>query len=86
MITYSKEFISKCKCIYPNWEELHIALNNNREIVGRYLDDARYGGISNDTILEAKTLESLQAMALEIKKKIDIYVEWGNLYYEKRGK
>lgn len=80
MINYPKEFKEKCKKVYPNWTKLHSALEQGREIVGRYLDDSRYGTISIDEILTAKSLESLQSKALKIQEKSNLYSEWDRIY------
>ena len=77
---YPKEFVEKCKAIYPDWKELHEGLANGSDFVGRYLDDSRYGVISTNEILKATSLEELQAKAHRAKAKEEIYGEWGTLY------
>lgn len=43
---YPAEFVARAKSEYPDWPELHKALDANSEFVGRYLDDNSSGGIA----------------------------------------
>ena len=86
MIKYSKEFIEECKRVYPNWKELHKALEEGKVIVGRMLDDSRYDKITNDEILTASSLKELQDKANKIKDKNNLYSWWFSIYDSVRDK
>ena len=75
MIVYSQEFVDKCKAAFPNEIDLHGALDAGSELVGFYLKE-KPEAISNDDILNAKTLEELQGRAAFIKLKAELYQEW----------
>ena len=75
---YSEGFKKKCKELYPNNDELHKRLDNNRYFVGRYLDDCFSRAISIDAILLTTDLGKLQEMARLEKIKGELYSEWDN--------
>ena len=77
---FPKEFINKCKEIYPDWKELHQKLEEGNVFALRYLDDSRYNNITADDILNAKTLDELQEKAELIKVKEQIYSKSLALY------
>lgn len=60
MVKYSEDFKERCKRLYPNWRSLHEAVDNDFEIVGRYLDDSCNDGIDFDVILNSNSLEELK--------------------------
>lgn len=72
MSTFKKSFIDEAKSLYPTWDDLHEAIKNNWGIVGRYLDDSAPNGIGYMEILNATSLEELQAKARIIKRKNDL--------------
>ena len=67
-LIYSEEFKSKCKLLYPDYDELHVKLNENNYFVGRYLDDSFLRAFPLDAILNATNLEYLKEMALLEKR------------------
>lgn len=82
---YPEEFKARCKKAYPDNEVLHEKLEEGSEWVGRYLDDGADGKLPVDTILEATSLEELQALAQVEKEKRSLYAEWCGMYIEQSG-
>jgi hypothetical protein len=77
---YPKEFIEKCKAVYPTWTQLHELLEAGNDFAGRFLDDSQHSAkVSTKEILEAKTLEEIQVKAKIVQAKTDLYSEWGKL-------
>lgn len=70
---FAKWFIDEARTLYPGWKELQDAIQTGNPIIGRYLDDAAPSGMDVDTILRAKSLESLQQCAAIIKRKQYLY-------------
>lgn len=84
---YSEDFKARCKKVYPTFERLHKALDENSEWVGTYLKDSADEKISVDIILKATSLEEVQALARVAKEKCSLYVEWRNLsIYQRENK
>jgi hypothetical protein len=77
---YPKEFIEKCKQIYPDFDKLHNALDNGHEIVGRYLCDSCSNGISFEFVLSVESLETLKQIAANGKARDDIYLKWTKIF------
>lgn len=77
---YPKQFVERVKTAYPDFDKLHQALDAGSEWVGRYLDDSAPTGMPLKTILEAKSLDSLQAQAQMMQEKVNLYSEWGQMY------
>jgi len=77
---YPKEFIKKCKEIYPEWLRLHDFLDGGSEVVGRYLNDASCDVIGVDEILESESIEQLKIKAKLIREKQNLYKEWREIY------
>lgn len=75
---YSPGFVDKVRKLYPNDSGLLEHLNRNSSMVGRYLDDSSNGGLSVETILNARSLDELQEKARILKAKKDLYNEWYN--------
>ena len=50
---YSEEFKQKVLSTLGDSEEMRKILDEGQEIVGRYLDESRYGGVSAKEIVEA---------------------------------
>ncbi|KOF57846.1 MULTISPECIES: hypothetical protein [Clostridium] len=83
MINYSEEFKSQCKDVYPNWNELHEALEHGSEFAGRYLNDASFDTINIDDVLSIEDMTSLKQLkekALKIKKKKELYNKWCEIF------
>lgn len=79
MFKYPEKFVAECMEIYPDWEDLEIALKQNNKIVGRMLDDARGLSLDEDIIIslfrnkkEHKILEA----AKRAQAKRAIYNKW----------
>lgn len=68
---FSKKFLDEVNALYPDWKDLHEAIEHNSGMVGRYLDDASWCvWFSPENILEASSLEELQAKAkIEMRKR-----------------
>ena len=61
---YSDGFIAEVKSVYPQWRELHAAVDAGKQIVGRYLGDS-CDRITVDEVLAATSLEELQDRAMD---------------------
>lgn len=72
MNVFNQSFIEEAKALYPQWTALHEAIQNNSEIIGRYLDDAAENGIHYEDILRATSLEELKEMAGILKRKCEL--------------
>ena len=77
---YPESFKVKCKELYPTWDSLHRLLEQGNSFAGRYLDDARYSGVSLDEILNATSLDDLKQKARLGRAKEQLYAEWCDLY------
>ena len=77
---FSKEFINKCKEIYPDWKELHQKLEEGNVFALRYLDDARYEKITAEEVLNAESLNDLKIKAMEINEKQKLYSQALEMY------
>lgn len=76
---YPEDFKAKVKKVFPDWVELHKALDSGSELVGRYLDDSRRLEMRPKDIIEAfKSGNHDQVLkAAERADEIDkLYVEW----------
>ena len=73
---FSKEFLDEVNALYPDWKDLHEAIEQNSGIVGRYLADASYINFSPEDILKASGLEELQAKAKIAKRKRKLYKDY----------
>ena len=62
---YPKKFKERVKKVYPNWEELHRALDRGDPLVGDYLYSHFCFGIPCNVILAATSLEALQSKVRE---------------------
>jgi hypothetical protein len=79
---YPKEFIEKCKKLYPDWTKLHWMLDEGNTFVGRYLDDSSSTSIHINTVLFANSLDELKLKAQDMKEKLNLYKEWCEIYKE----
>ena len=79
---YPANFVERVKAEYPNWPDLHKALDSGNQFAGRYLDDSSQGGISPSEVV--KMIDS--GRVLELRNKADqlirrqkLYSDWGKL-------
>ncbi len=77
---YPENFKKRVKEVYPDWEELHQALERGDRSVGSCLDSSELTGISLNAILEATSLEELQKQARAQQEQIELYGEWVRLF------
>ena len=78
---YPDYFVKEVKAAYPDWKELHSALDNGSPMVGRYLDDSARHSISNADILKADSLGELQQRAALQAVGVDLYRTWVKIVY-----
>lgn len=80
---YSEEFKQKVLSTLGDSEEMRKRLDEGQEIVGRYLDDSRYGGVSAKEIVEACESMNVQGIYQKAKRQMaieELYGEWYELY------
>lgn len=80
---YSEEFKQKVLSTLGDSEEMRRRLDEGQEIVGRYLDDSRYGGVSAKEIVEACESMNVQGIYQKAKRQMaieELYGEWSELY------
>ena len=80
---YSEEFKQKVLSTLGDSEEMRRKLDEGQEIVGRYLDDSRYGGVSAKEIVEACESMNIQGIYQKAKRQMtieELYREWSELY------
>lgn len=80
---YSEEFKQKVLSTLGDSEEMRKRLDEGQEIVGRYLDDSRYGGVSAKEIVEACESMDVQGIYQKAKRQMaieELYGEWSELY------
>lgn len=80
---YSEEFKQKVLSTLGDSEEMRKRLDEGQEIVGRYLDDSRYGGVSAKEIIEACESMNVQGIYQKAKRQMaieELYGEWSELY------
>lgn len=80
---YSEEFKQKVLSTIGDSEEMRKRLDEGQEIVGRYLDDSRYGGVSAKEIVEACESMNVQGIYQKAKRQMaieELYGEWSELY------
>ena len=80
-LVYPDYFVKDVKAAYPDWQELHSALDNRSPMVGRYLDDSAQHCISNADILKAERLSELQQRAALQAIGVDLYRTWVKIAY-----
>ena len=76
---YPKEFVENVKAAFPNWAELHEALDNGSVIVGHCLNSNRRFEMSPTTIVTAFNRGQEYKVKEEAEKAIlcaDFYGEW----------
>ena len=74
-MAYSEKLKSEVKQLYPNSKEIITCVENGSFWLGEYLLD-NISVISNNEILNAKSLEDLQEKAKLIQKKQSVYNKW----------
>lgn len=82
---YPAEFVKRAKAEYPNWAELHKALDGDNEFVGRYLDDSSQGGISPDEIvklIDQNKVQELRQKADQLIRRRKLYGDWYDIAQE----
>lgn len=80
---YSEEFKQKVLSTLGDSEVMRKRLDEGQEIVGRYLDDSRYGGVSAKEIVEACESMNVQGIYQKAKRQMaieELYGEWSELY------
>ncbi len=80
---YSEEFKQKVLSTLGDSEEMRKRLDEGQEIVGRYLDDSRYDGVSAKEIVEACESMNVQGIYQKAKRQMaieELYGEWSELY------
>jgi hypothetical protein len=75
-MAYSEKLIKEVKETYPDYPRMHELAETGSAWLGRYLDDSSPRSISIDTVLKANSLEDLQNLAKDYKKKLDLYAMW----------
>lgn len=80
---YTEEFKQKVLSVYGDSEEIRKMLDSGNAFLGRYLDDARYGGISAKEVVEACESMNYQAIYQKAKRQLALealYGEWSEMY------
>lgn len=77
-MAYSDSLIREVKELYPNDRKMHELADSGNAFLGRYLDDSSSTSIQIDTILKSNSLTELQQMALQMRRKIELYKRWCN--------
>ena len=75
-MAYSQELINEVKELYPDSTEMHKLADSGNAFLGRYLDDSSPTGLPLDTVLLATSLEQLQTIARNYKRKVELYRKW----------
>jgi len=76
-MAYSQQLIADVKELYPDSEQMHKLADDGNAFLGRYLDDSCSAyAISNDAILLATSLDDLQTLARNAKRKVELYKRW----------
>ena len=79
---YPAEFVKRVKAEYPNFTELHQALDRGADIAGRYLDDSSQGGVSAREVvkmIDSKQVKQLREKADGLVRRQKLYGEWAVL-------
>lgn len=80
---YPKEFVKKVKREYPDWQDLHEALDAGNDFLGRLLDDSRHFAMKAEEIIaafEEGCEYKVKRAAEKAVRRTKLYVEWGELY------
>lgn len=82
---YPADFVSRVKAEFPDLPSLHSALDDGRDLVGRFLDDNGDENIEPETIIElidAGKVDELRAEAQKLCIRGELYREWQRLAKE----
>jgi len=80
---YPEEFKQKVLSVYSDSEEIRNMLDSGNVFLGRYLDEARQGGLSPKEVVDAYESMNLLAIYQKAKRKLalqELYGEWGEIY------
>ena len=86
---YSEEFKQKVLSTLGDNEEMRKRLDEGQEVVGRYLDNSRYAGVSAREIVEAVENKNLAEVYMKAKKQLaveQLYTEWCEMYREQNNR
>lgn len=75
-MSYTKELIAEVKELYPHSARMHELADEGSVWLGRYLDDSSPRAIPIDIVLKATSLDDLQKIAREYKRKAELYGKW----------
>lgn len=81
-VKYPKEFVDAVKEEYPEWQELHRALDAGEETVGEYLAQESSRVISPDhvvALIDQGKVEQLKAEAQKLIRGRQLYTSWCGL-------
>ena len=85
---YPNKFIEDVKAEFPDWIELHQALDEGNVFVGRYLDDSGHGsGPTARDVVDAFDKGEQNKLYDEAKRTLrinELYSRWGEIYQEER--
>lgn len=82
---YPAEFVKRAKAEYPNWPELHRALDSGNQVAGRYLDDSSSGGISPAEVvvmIDHNRVQELRKKADQLVRRQKLYSDWSDIAQE----
>ena len=82
---YPAKFVKLVKAEYPNYSELHRALDNGDQFAGRYLDDNSSGGISPKEVvkmIDQGKIKELRKKADQLVRRQKLYHDWSNIAQE----
>lgn len=82
---YPQEFVDAVKGRFPEWKDLHTALDTGSVFVGRYLDDSRVR-FRPQEILEAPSAGWLMTQAQMAQRIEELYSWWFELYRQQQDK
>ena len=80
---YSEEFKQKVLSTLGDSKEMRKRLDEGQEIIGRYLDNSRYDGVSAKEIVEACESMNVQGIYQKARRQMaieELYAEWVELY------
>ena len=73
---YTPDLIAEVKELFPDNDQMHKLADEGNVYLGRYLDDSSSNTIHINTVLLATSLEQLQEIARQAKRKLDLYSKW----------
>lgn len=81
-MTYPEDFVSAVKSAYPDWANMHRALEVGSEMVGSYLDDTRHWAPNPGVVVEMideGRVDELRAEAKKHATALELYKQWGKI-------